>query len=236
MLLTGTRQAARATLGMKSLVTNMAKSAVTRQPVTQNSRLLSLPAELRNVIYELVATTPQAIVVGQIAPNRHRHRQDWHYCPPFSLVCKQIREEYEKIYLEKAKEHAAIIHIKITDFIYDASAFYVPSLIYQLPECPDRSFKLHIFLTNSFDAYLEKLHHLLRTPWAVKWRFPDFEFPDFGFEITYDPKSFDEHYCRQKLARLNMQENKMSKAFEEAFERYAPQTSRASGKKRRRRA
>ena len=63
----------------------------------QSSSFLRLPPELRNSIYEYAARDAETV---SICLDRIL------YCPPLSLVRRQVREEFEEIYVQEAPKCA----------------------------------------------------------------------------------------------------------------------------------
>ncbi|KAK5695431.1 hypothetical protein LTR97_008938 [Elasticomyces elasticus] len=82
------------------------KATTAKRPVVQDSGLLNLPPEMRNVIYEY-------IVNGNITVSYKNSKLL--YTPPLSRVCQQLRKEYEGIYRRNAPPLAKAININTAD-------------------------------------------------------------------------------------------------------------------------
>ena len=153
--------------------------------MTQSSPLFNLPAELRNSMYELVAeeTTSVSLKLGAT----------W-YRPYLSLVWRQLRDEYEKVFLKEAPKYATKINIHITDFIWKSTQFNLCDDLLALP-IPLHTLQcgctLRVTLTNNRDAYRDQLNELciLRAKDIL---------PCFDVDVRFDPDNFDVEYWRRK--------------------------------------
>ena len=158
-----------------------------------DSSFLSLPAELRNTVYELVAGDTDAVSVrdGRLL-----------YAPPLSIACEQIREEYEGSYRQEVTRHATKSNLHLENFVFRkdnvlASADFLPA---PAPGV-ERRYTLQVFLTNTFDSHLQHIRALLSL--ARREGSDEDDSPGFDGEIRYDPKTFDVAYCRQVLEKLS---------------------------------
>ncbi|KAK5714070.1 hypothetical protein LTR15_010978 [Elasticomyces elasticus] len=77
-----------------------------KRPIVQDSGLLNLPPEMRNVIYEY-------IVSGNITVTYRNSKLL--YTPTLSRVCRQLRKEYEGIYRRNAPPLAKAVNINTAD-------------------------------------------------------------------------------------------------------------------------
>ena len=200
--------------------------------VIQDSRLLNLPAELRNLIYEFVARSSKAISVRE---------KTILYCPALSLVCRQIRSEYRKIYLDEAVRNASRVNIHLTDFVTSTSKggdVFNTLKVLSNPTILKSSGTIRIFMTNVWDRHRLELRNFIEhgNNWTTM----------YDLEIVWDPKTFDVEFLRETMQKLrfchardtrlpNSIWFKVEKALMEAFERYAPpaKSSRVKGKRRR---
>ena len=205
------------------------------QQYNQNSSFLQLPPEIRNSIYEFSACNIDTVSVrvGGIL-----------YLPPLSLVCRQVREEFQQIYLDEAAKYATTMKIHLTNFVHTTATRNIANTYAAVPPPlidVDRRYVLRIFLTNTFDTYLQHLRSLCFPPVADK---------GIGcpVEIRYDPKTFDVQYCQQLLPKMRwaiggqhvVTDSKRDwketeKGFEEAFNRYHQTMGPSNARKRKRR-
>ena len=204
--------------------------------MAQNCPLLILPPELRNTIWEFVACNTEHVSTRD---DRATHTS------PLSLVCSQIRQEYDEIYCDEAPKYASVVNLHFTNFIHKLSRVDIAATVNNLPPLPtiaQRNYVFIIFLTNTFDNYLEQfraLHYLSSQ---------SIELNSFSVEVWWNPKSFDVHYCQQMIPKLrwclaahgpNASRKlwwKIEVGFEDAFRRYAPKKVRAKGQKRKRKS
>ena len=193
----------------------------------QDSPLLNLPAEIRNTIYEYAVRNTEKISL---------RRDRIFYCPPLSLVCHQMRDEYRQIYLEEAPKYATNVNVHTTNFEHRSAAWSLMSSVAHLPETVaevERKFTVHILLTNVWDRY----RHQLRLPEKVGTR------REYGVHIDWDPKTFDYQSSREDFLKLKFcfrgrkagKWPQIDRAFEDAFERYAPKIGVSGGQRRRKR-
>lgn len=123
---------------------------VTRQQ-RQDSRLLDLPPELRNLIYELlcthtkkVATTPGHEV--KVLETTH----------PLSQTCRQLRQEFGPIFASLAPHYSRKILCYVRYFsipsLDEAMMGYLESLAPPSPAAY-RIFTQRLFLDNTFDSH-----------------------------------------------------------------------------------
>lgn len=209
---------------------------IRRRPVatvTQDSRFLNLPPELRNLVYEYVAQTTRIVSI--------RENQIL-YCPSMSLVCHQIRNEYAQNYQDEAPKYAAGIHVNITNFITRIkNGGAVSNLQQGLPDpAPgiERNWTVRVHLTNTWDFYRTALRNFIVQG-------DDLIEPDYDLEVVWDPKTFDVEFLRQNLQKLRFCHGrpdpvhatiwpKVEKALEEAFEKCSPTRPRGKQRKRKR--
>jgi hypothetical protein len=208
--------------------------------IIQDSRLLNLPPELRNLIYEFVAKSSSTISVRE---------NEILSCQALSSVCRQIRTEYKKIYLDEAPKYASRVNIHITNFVTFSSRGGAASRIHEILPEPvagiERSFTVRVFMTNFWDSHRLDLRNFIEHG--------DFLNTKFDLEIVWDPKTFDMEFLRetvQKLrfchARNNMHPAhliwrtdliwlQVEKALLEAFERYTPPAKSPPARRKRKR-
>jgi hypothetical protein len=202
--------------------------------VAQDSRLLDLPPELRNLIYEFVAKSTNAISVRENMIL---------YCPALSLVCRQIRKEYKRIYVDEAAKYAFRVNIHLTNFVtFTLKGGAVSSILEALPKPVsgvDRSWTVRVFMTNFWDRHRLHLRNFIEHGNILRTK--------FDLEIVWDPKTFDVEFLRENMQKLRFCHARTTrladsiwlraeKAFMEAFERYAtPAKSTSARRKRKRR-
>lgn len=157
------------------------------------------------------------------------------YRPPLSLVCRQIRQEFEGIYINGAPKYARTVRTHLTNFIHEAGNRNVATIFDALPRLEEgiqRRYILSVFLTNTFDSYLHQLRSLDLLPFSSGCRLGC----GSDSEIFWEPKTFDVQYCHQLLPKLRwcLRDDKtavIEEAFERAFKRYEPK-GQANGRKR----
>ena len=170
--------------------------------VFQQSLLLQLPAELRNNIYEeCVVDESLSIRSGQIL-----------YSSPLSLVCRQIRQEYRQIYFDEAPYFAKVVNVFAPNFIAHGLEECLSGLPLPNP-LSERQFLIHVILDNFWSR--EDLRHFLAHT-AVKSNkeflrlrkgncetyWPSDIRAAVSYTISFDPRTFDVHLCRQLLPRI----------------------------------
>ncbi|KAK4539769.1 hypothetical protein LTR36_010357 [Oleoguttula mirabilis] len=216
----------------------MAPRKIKRAPahIVEDSPLLNLPAELRNNIYEYVASNTTSITI--------RH-EDVLYISPMSAVSRQVREEYEGIHRTEASKYAQHVNINIDNFVHED----VMPMIHSLPALAsgeERTFRFCILLTNTFEKYLGNVRTLDR---GIQTGEDDAigtaRRLECAYSILFDHKSFDVGYARTVVARLRWSYKKKShqpgalwewpkieKAIVQAFERYDARMGPSKGGKR----
>ena len=201
--------------------------AGSRNYLVQHSPLLYLPAELRIHIYGYVASSVDSISV----------REDRIlYAPPLSLVCRQIRHEYEETYVDTAPRYTHKIYINITDFVHRSkSKGDAASSIEQLPPGTDRTYTFRIWLTNMFEAHNQDLRSFCRgKPLNHEPRVSNELTRNYDVDIRWDPRSFDVdalrravprqrwYHCSPARAPYSREWLQVEAAIEKAYVRYAP--------------
>ncbi|KAK3058517.1 hypothetical protein LTR09_000081 [Extremus antarcticus] len=83
-------------------------STISASVASQTSNFFMLPEELRNQIYGDVVENNDTV---SLRGDRLL------YTPALSLVCHQIRNEYEEIYVDEAIESAGSFHIHSNNFV-----------------------------------------------------------------------------------------------------------------------
>jgi len=141
-----------------STVTTSGPNSALKESMQEPSPLLRLPAELRNQIYEYVATTTQDIVLSGL--------RVMHPDQPLTRVCRQSREEYLPVFQAYLYTRATVIRITVTDF----EDFYgVERLIYLMTRSDRRladlrrSIKLHLTFTKPERANIDSLDTWLQS-------------------------------------------------------------------------
>ena len=113
-----------------------------------DSRLLGLPAELRNWIYELVATGIREVVIT--SNNSTPSISDVQH--PLSQTCRQLREEFSSYAIDAARD-ASNITVRCENFDLP-SRDQIQELVRSLP--PKR-FSVHVRATSVDDKMLQSL-------------------------------------------------------------------------------
>ena len=210
------------------------------EQVGQDSRLLNLPPELRNLIYEFVAKSTTSISVRE---------NTILYCLALSLVCRQSRDEYKNIYVDESPKYASRVSIHLTNFVTSSPKSGAASRIHEVLPDPalgvERSFNIRVFMTNFWDRHRLDLRNFIERG--------DFLKTEFDLEIVWDPKTFDMEFLRETMQKLRFCHArnglnpgnivwrteliwlKVEKALMQAFERYAPpaRSTSARGKRKR---
>lgn len=180
-------------------------------PVPQHFPFLQLPAELRNTIYELAATEPTLYTI--------RHDRAY-YKPPLSPVCRQLRQEYQQIYMSEAPKFAYMVNVHITNFVWNTESVDIAQAIQSLPPLSiagDRTYTLCISLDYSWATGRKQLSTLLGITAAQV-------LPPFNVRFQWDWKRLfrDGHWAWSLEQHF---EGNLSKQFQvaldDAFERYA---------------
>jgi hypothetical protein len=182
------------------------------------------------LIYEFVAQSTEAISFrGQYIL----------YCPNLSLVCHQIRNEYEHIYLDEAPKYASRINVHLTNFVTSISNGGPDrSILDSFPEpvaVVERSWTVRVFMTNLWDRHRLELRHFIDHGNVLNTQ--------YSVEIVWNPKTFDTAFLRENMQKLRFCHARSSwvdqkwpeveRAFEAAFERYAPPTKSSTSKRKR---
>lgn len=196
---------------------------------SQKSKLLNLPPELRNLIYECVAQNSDTISIRE---------HTIFYCPALSLVCHQTRDEYRQIYLDEAPKSAARINIHLTNFITTMTAGGSISSVCEQFANPapwiERSWTVRVLLTNLWDRHRLELRNFIEHG--------DFLKAKYDLELVWDPKSFDAEFLRENVPKMRFCFGRMlhrpeliwpqmEKALGEAFERYSSRSGVAKRKR-----
>ncbi len=196
-------------------------------PIVQTSKFFHLPGELRNQIYSDIDLNCVSLKGNRIL-----------YAPPLSLVCRQIRKEYEEIYKDEAVSNATRLHIYSTNFVCQGPA--LQQLQGQMLRNSLREYRCidHVFLTNMYDAYKYELRQFVSAGW---FNLPN-EGPKVDYEVfvDWDPKSFDVEHLKEAVRKLHWchRDHKawgqVKRAVEETMKRYEPK--HPPNKKRKRRS
>lgn len=119
------------------------------------SALLSLPAELRNIIYDFVAAGTEQITIrnGNVQPH------------PFSQVCRQIRSEFRTLFAAIAQRSPPYlapktIQIQLENFDFSRTVQAIERCLYN----SDTRFEVEVRVT-------KQLH---RAEWEKMWSWIDF--------------------------------------------------------------
>ena len=157
------------------------------------SPFCNLPAELRNMIYELVAESEPRISV------RPTHML---YGPSLSLVCQQLRAEYKPVYTAIAPSQAPECTIHITDF-NRRQVHHAMSLI---PPNPTRIYNLHAHLSNvwtSTDLDSIASGSVLGPQKHTSLFGFDFEGPTkYGLSVSFEPRTIDVDFVRRAFRKI----------------------------------
>ncbi len=207
--------------------------------IVQDSRLLNLAPELRNLIYEFVAQNSTAISVRE---NKVL------YCPPISLVCRQIRTEFKDVYLDDAPTYASRVNVHLTNFVTSSPNTGAVSSIHEVfPNDPlsgvERSWTVRVFMTNLWDRHRLDLRNFIEYGKILRTK--------SDLEIIWNPKTFDVEFLRETMQKLRFCHARtrpppivsgfdliwpqVEKALVEAFERYAPPAKSTSTRGKRKR-
>ncbi|TKA22284.1 hypothetical protein B0A50_08246 [Salinomyces thailandicus] len=208
------------------------QSNLSEGPIIKSSAIFSLPRELRDMIYEYVASSTATL---------HIERDSVVSRGALSAVCRQLSHEYEAIYLDLAPKHALHVVIHCVDFEHRA-ALQVFTDIMNNTDGKPKTLRFNILLTNTFERNFCSLRVIL-TPLQslprdahMKWE---------RCEIEFNSKTFDVWYARQTMARVfsNKRHYKnarpwlmMEMAFHRALTRHdaavAVHRTRKAGRKR----
>lgn len=193
--------------------------------IVQTSPLLALPPELRNTIYEYVASNTNSIAITKYEI----------FCvTPMQAVCQQIREEYEGVYATEAPRYAQHVSIDIDNFNHADASWAALHTLPALASRASRTFELRITLTNTFDTYLSGLRALIGgiKTGEVDAAGEDIRL-DFEYVVLFDHKTFDVEYLRPMMEKFRVaftepnmysdkwcQWQKIEKALVRAIERF----------------
>lgn len=205
-----------------------------KEQSSEHTSFLQLPPEIRNTVYEYTARNSETISIGL---------NGILYSPPLSLVCRQLREEYEKIYIDEAPRCASTIKIHLVNFVHKTATKNVFDVVGARPQLEgdiERKYVFRVFLTNTFDHYLEQLRSLHLADNEEDGR------NHCRVEVFYQPKTFDVQYCQQLLPKLRWNVSgdhgspksrsewrMIEEAFEVAFKRYGLEVKGGPRKRKR---
>lgn len=168
-------------------------STISASVASQTSKFFMLPEELRNQIYGDVVENNDTV---SLRGDRLL------YTPALSLVCHQIRNEYEEIYINEAIESAGSFHIHSNNFVCKGPA--IKQVRERLASNPGDDFNTvsYLRLTNMYDQYRYDMRQLIEGKVLE---------PDRTGRSTrvckvivrWDPISFDVEYLKQTVRKLN---------------------------------
>lgn len=180
--------------------------------VVQDSPLLNLPPELRDLIYNYSAQVDEALIfkgIGQgalkVAP------------PALARTCNQINDEYCGIYMSEAPRFATKVISHVPNF--DAEAFF--PMMKSLPDAATdvhRKFVFHLHLDNFFDRpvghmtrFFSSMSMPMRRTDALDGGLgPDtpliIEREDYEIYVSYNPKSFSVRDFRHSGGEVRIHE------------------------------
>lgn len=171
--------------------------------IPQNSPLLNLPAELRNMIYELAAQNETVVPVWPRTQSAQRRSR---YCGSLGLVCWQIHCEYQPFYSGAAIFHAARVEIRTIDYVGAHMQWFVPKILEPYRYIHGK-IVLRCYLTNVWDPTVSlrrgKSAALQDNGLAIAaGNLAGVDIP-YEFKIEFDPKNFDMERCRSAVERLD---------------------------------
>lgn len=126
------------------------RRSVSDRMTTKRSLLLSLPPELRNHIYEIVAADIDQLTIrrGSVRPH------------PFSHVCRQIQDEFGSIFAASIKDQVPTVKpktilIQLDDFDFSSTVQAIDRCIHNL----ETAFEIEVRVTKQ----------LYRSDWEKFW-------------------------------------------------------------------
>ncbi len=186
------------------------------------------PAEIRNKIYHFAAINTQTFSIAYDRPL---------YSSALGVVCHQMRDEYEQIYLEEAPKHAGTIKVNLLNFRHFSAHANLGATVTALASRgpgQSRRYLTRVFVNNQLGSLSSKIaevtvrgiHNYGR---VYLWK--------GDLEIWYEPKTFDVDACKESLRKAYGQKQDdtdgVTRAFAEAFKRYEVVGAR-QGRKRKR--
>ncbi|KAH9831302.1 hypothetical protein Tdes44962_MAKER08939 [Teratosphaeria destructans] len=173
-------------------------STTTRTPPPTTSPLLNLPPELRNAIYDHLASSPQPI---DLQSGGDPSRLSTH-CAPLAGVCHQLRQEFSAAYHATTLAHAHTITIHNTDLAAKPFLRTLSRLPAPADTNPHRAISLHLHLTNALrptdiTAFVAHLAAAAITPPSSSSAGAQ-----ISYGLSFDPKAFDLYSFRIVFARL----------------------------------
>ncbi|KAK5745698.1 hypothetical protein LTR17_001198 [Elasticomyces elasticus] len=174
--------------------------------VVQDSPLVNLPPELRNSIYGFIASSINTVTVRQSTIN---YTSAITYTTAFAQVCRQIREEFQSVYLIDAPRNAQHFDIHIINFRYE----YANPNVQTLPNHLSRSgreadrlsfaskqIRICVWLDNTFERFLRRLRELVKTERHFRIGGTEVE-SDHEYLISFNPTTFDVDYAQKVMRR-----------------------------------
>ncbi|KAK3659323.1 hypothetical protein LTR56_001212 [Elasticomyces elasticus] len=168
--------------------------------VVQDSPLLNLPPEMRNLIYGFIASGISTVTFRQNAMT---------YTSAFAQACRQIREEFKSVYLIDAPRNAQQFHIHIINFRHEFADPKIPTLQHHLTasgreadriDFASKQVRIYISLDNTFERCLPRLRELVRKERHFKIGGTVVE-SDHEYRISFNPATFDVNYAAKVMRR-----------------------------------
>lgn len=169
----------------------------------QDSALLTLPAELRNSVYEYACShIEQAIILPGSEP------QILATGLPLSQACRQLRYEVTPVYRAHALQNAGKLVCPIKNFDCIDNDRVMTTFLEKLPPLPDgttRKFIQKLFLDNTFDQGTRSIvtkANSLPFPAFNHYLWPTTpQSPKCYTVVRFDSRSFDVEYLRSFMHR-----------------------------------
>lgn len=169
-----------------------------------DSHLLSLPPEIRDIIYELVCTNVEKATLT-CDPGIGIHG----ISNPLSQTCRQLRAEFSWIYKARAGDYASELVCNIKNFKLPSRSKgmvrWVLNNLAPLANGQVRTFTQKLFLDNTFDHQFYAAHPSasLFMPQPRASLDPNEERQEFDpcFVIRFDSRTFDVAYLRNFMTK-----------------------------------
>ncbi|KAK4889090.1 hypothetical protein LTR27_012058 [Elasticomyces elasticus] len=174
--------------------------------VVQDSPLLNLPPELRNLIYGFIASSINTVTFRQSTIN---YTSAMTYTTAFAQVCRQIREEFKSVYMIDAPRNAQHFDIHIINFRYEYVNPKIPTLPNHLSPSgreadrlnfASKQVRIYISLDNTFERCLQQLRELVKTERHFRIGVMKVE-SDHEYLISFNPATFDVDYAQKVMRR-----------------------------------
>ena len=198
------------------MVITLSDLKICKPGTKKKSRLLSLPAELRNMIFDYVRDDIDKATIRGLCGSSPGILETEH---PLNRTCLQLRHEFIPRCTEQAAKNAKHIRIVVENFIHPNGG-QVETWIRSLPDLPAQNGVAqarNIFQEVRIDNFFAEEILCHTGYYMLAW----FNGEPWKTVIRYDPRSFDLHFCRTAMVRKqHFMTPHVLAALEEAIARY----------------